>query len=252
MPSTQTPSQPTTPSAPRALLGIWNDIEAARTAEYDRWHALEHVPERVWVDGFLAASRYIALAGTTPRYFTLYELDRLDCLTSPAYKDLVDRPSPWSASMRHSFSNFLRQTYTINASCGSVAGVGLLLVRARWDPAAPDAPTPAQLKAMATQLLQQGANACVSSVTIGTGEAAGPQAMANVDAAPAGVEHVFALQTARLEDLPLLGQLFAKAAADLLASSIWQSQASYQFSSRVLHADVAQATRPAPRLDLMP
>ena len=234
------------------MLGIWNDIETARTAEYECWHALEHVPERVWVDGFLAASRYVALPGTTPRYFTLYELDCLDCLISPAYKDLVDRPSPWSASMRPSFSNFLRQTYTIDANCGKVAGVGLLLVRARWDPAAPGAPTPAQLKALATQLLQQDANACAINVTVGTGEAAGPQALANVDAAPPGVEHVFALQTARPEDLPLLGQLFSKAAADLLASSLWQSQASYQFSSRVLHADVAQATRPAPRLDLMP
>lgn len=252
MPSTPTSPPAITPSATRALLGIWNDIETARTAEYDRWHALEHVPERVWVDGFLAASRYVALPGTTPRYFTLYELDRLDCLASPAYKDLVDRPSPWSASMRPSFSNFLRQTYTVDASCGSVAGIGLLLVRARWDPAAPGAPTRAQLKTLAAQLLQQGANACASSVTIGTGEAAGPQALTNVDAAPAGLEHLFALQTARLEDLPLLGRVFAEATAGLLAPSIWHAQASYQFSSRVLHSDVAQPVRPAPRLDLMP
>ncbi|MEO6017431.1 MAG: hypothetical protein ABIP46_09250 [Polaromonas sp.] len=246
------PLQPTTHPAPHALLGIWNDIEAARIPEYERWHTLEHVPERVWVEGFVAATRYVALPGTTPRYFTLYELERLDCLTSAAYKDLVDSPSPWSASMRPSFSNFLRQTYTVDATSGPVAGVGLLLVRARWDPAASSAPTPAQLQALTGQLLKQGAQACASSVTIGTGEAAGPQAMANVDAAPAGLEHVFALQTARLEDLPLLGQVFTEAAAGLLASSIWHAQAFYQFSSRVLHSDVAQPLRPAPRLDLMP
>lgn len=154
--------------------------------------------------------------------------------------------------MRPSFSNFLRQTSAVDASRGSIAGVGLLLVRARWDPAAPGAPTPAQLRALATQLLQQGAKTCASSVSIGTGEAAGPQALANVDAAPAGLEHVFALQTARLEDQPQLARVFAEAAASLLASSIWHAQASYQFSSRVRHADVAQLARAAPRLDLMP
>ena len=246
------PLQPTTPSAPLALLGIWNDIEAARIPEYERWHTLEHVPERVWVDGFFAATRYVALPGTTPRYFTLYELERLNCLASAAYKDLVDSPSPWSASMRPSFSNFLRQTYSVDATSGTAAGVGLLLVRARWDPADSNAPTPAQLQALAGNLLQQGAKACATRVTIGTGEAAGPQAMANVDAAPAGLEHVFALQTARLDDLPLLGEVFSEIAAGLLASSIWHAQSSYQFSSRVLHADVAQPLRPAPRLDLMP
>src|SRR5947208_4152320 len=96
------------PLAGAALLALWNDIRPQREAEYDRWHTREHVPERVAVSGMLGARRYVNRARNRHRYFTLYELADLDVLDSAEYRDLLEHPTPWSASMRLDFANFLR------------------------------------------------------------------------------------------------------------------------------------------------
>jgi len=103
-----------------AFLALWNDFDPARDAEYDCWHTFEHVPERVGIAGILSGRRYVARERAERRYFTLYELEGLAALDGPQYKDVVDRPTEWSASMRPSFRNFLR------APCATIltAGVG--------------------------------------------------------------------------------------------------------------------------------
>ena len=65
------------PLAGTAFLALWNDIRRAREPEYDQWHTLEHVPERVAVDGFLGARRYVNRAREQHRYFTLYDVAAL-------------------------------------------------------------------------------------------------------------------------------------------------------------------------------
>ena len=105
-----------------AFLALWNDIAPAREAEYDRWHTVEHVPERVAVRGFHAGRRYVNRQRREHRYFTLYDIDDLDVLDSREYQDLVDNPTPWSASMRPDFSNFLRAPCRVLASRGE--GIG--------------------------------------------------------------------------------------------------------------------------------
>lgn len=234
-----------------AFLAIWNDIEPSRVQEYECWHAIEHVPERVWVTGFAGAARYVAASGSMPKYFTLYQLDSLDCLNSAQYRDLVDSPTPWSASMRPSFRNFLRKTYTSDVNMGVVLGTGLQVFRVLWDAEDTKKPTPAQLEILAQELLRQGAKVCVTQVQIGFSTPAGPQAIANTDIAPSGVEHIFFLHTASFDCLHLLGKLFADVAGELLNSSLWHQSAAYQFSSLVLNTNVAQISRPAARLDLM-
>jgi hypothetical protein len=92
-----------------AFLALWNDFDPARDAEYSCWHTFEHVPERVGIEGILAGRRYVALERDDHRYFTLYDLASLAALDGPQYADVVDRPTAWSASMRPSFRNFLRQ-----------------------------------------------------------------------------------------------------------------------------------------------
>jgi hypothetical protein len=110
------------PLAGRALLALWNDIRRDREAEYDRWHTVEHVPERVTVPGFLGARRYVDRSRDRHRYFTLYELAALDALESDEYRDLVANPTPWSASMRPDFANFVRAPCSIVTSDGD--GIG--------------------------------------------------------------------------------------------------------------------------------
>jgi len=106
-----------------AFLALWNDVDPARVAEYDDWHTREHVPERVGVAGFLSGRRYVAAERGVDRYFTLYELDALSALDGPAYLDVVDHPTPWSASMRPSLRRFRRHPCaTVHSAGAGVAG----------------------------------------------------------------------------------------------------------------------------------
>jgi hypothetical protein len=112
-----------------AFLALWNDFDPARDGEYNLWHTREHVPERVGVPGILSGRRYVAAQATAHRYFTLYELESLAILTSPAYKHLVDNPTPWSRSMRPSFRNFLRYPCLTKLSLGRGSGGALATFR---------------------------------------------------------------------------------------------------------------------------
>lgn len=112
-----------------AFLALWNDIDPARDGEYNLWHTREHVPERVGVPGILSGRRYVADSATTHRYFTLYELETLAVLSSPAYTQLVANPTPWSRSMRPSFSNFLRYPCTTTLTLGRGHGGTLATFR---------------------------------------------------------------------------------------------------------------------------
>src|SRR5262245_60892284 len=102
--------------AGRAFLALWNDIARAREPEYDRWHTKEHVPERVAVAGFHGARRYVNRARDFHRYFTLYDVAGLAVFEHPEYTDLVQHPTPWSASMRPDFANFLRAMCSVESS----------------------------------------------------------------------------------------------------------------------------------------
>jgi hypothetical protein len=106
----------------RAFLALWNDIAKTRETEYDQWHTLEHVPERAAVTGMNGARRYVNRARGNHRYFTLYDVDSLAVFESPEYADLLQNPTPASASMRPDFSNFVRATCAIRQSAG--IGIG--------------------------------------------------------------------------------------------------------------------------------
>jgi hypothetical protein len=113
-----------------AFLALWNDIEAAREAEYNLWHTREHVPERVSIPGILSGRRYVAHDATLHRYFTLYELEAAAVLSSAAYRKVVDGPTSWSRSMRPSFRNFLRYPCETRLSLGQ--GLGGVLATLRF------------------------------------------------------------------------------------------------------------------------
>jgi hypothetical protein len=235
------------------LLLLWNDVDERRRSEYDCWHTIEHVPERVWVPGYRCASRHGRLSGAGAEYFTRYELDDLDCLKSPAYQELVDRPTPWSASMRPSLCSFVRRTYDLLADTGPTLGSTTWVRRAVFT--APGAPKldAARAAALAAELLARGEPACLTRAAIGHQRPSGPQAIANVDTAPAGDEYVFLLDIAGhagSADAAALSALFDRAAAPALPRPDWQADAMYGLLSSVRHVDVQCPARPPPRNDL--
>lgn len=91
-----------------AFLALWNGIAREDDrAEYEHWHAFEHVPERTALPGFVEAERYRS-TDAARSYFTLYRLASLGALESPMYRDVFTNPTPWSARMRKTLSDFYR------------------------------------------------------------------------------------------------------------------------------------------------
>jgi hypothetical protein len=98
-----------------ALLALWNDVDRAFDAPYNDWHANEHVPERLTVPGILWGRRYGGPeAEGMPRYLTLYGLQNVDVLDSPAYLRLLHEPTPMSRTMRPRLRNVSRWVCTLH------------------------------------------------------------------------------------------------------------------------------------------
>jgi hypothetical protein len=115
------------------LLLLWNDIDPAVDAEYNRWHSTEHVPERVTVPGILSGRRYVRVGEGAQRYLTIYELESTAVLSSPAYLSLAESPTPWSRRMRINFSNVTRIACHRLLSAGAGMGASLMMIRMDGD-----------------------------------------------------------------------------------------------------------------------
>jgi hypothetical protein len=92
------------------LLVLWNDVDPRLEAEYEDWHANEHVPERLTVPGILWARRFgrVGDGGAMPRCMTLYGLLAPAVLDSEAYRRLLREPTPASRRMRPALQNICR------------------------------------------------------------------------------------------------------------------------------------------------
>jgi hypothetical protein len=109
-----------------ALLALWNGVTPELDADYNAWHAEEHVPERLTVPGIVWARRYGAFwpqAG--PRYLTLYGLRDAGVLGGDAYQRLLREPTPMSARMRPHLRDLSRWVCALQAPCGPPSGPGL-------------------------------------------------------------------------------------------------------------------------------
>lgn len=238
---------------PKAALALWNDVDRVRDHEYERWHAIEHVPERVWAPGFLAATRYLNLFDEGPRYFTLYELNTLDALGSPEYRDLVVHPTPWSASMRTSMFHFIRKPVALSlldGSRGRGEQGGVVTLRAVWESIPMDFGRRSTSLAMRLRALAPD----VTRVAGGWVTEAGPQALANMHDAPNGVEAIFWIELEGEVDrgrLQARQRLLLEQVNALLPPARWQRSAGYGAVTRVLRSHPPGTPRPPPRLDLM-
>lgn len=103
------------------------DIAVQAQSEHDDWHSHEHLPERLSIAGFLRGSRWRALAGA-PAYFVMYEVADLRVLTSAAYMDRLNHPSPWTTKIMPAYRGMRRGLCDIVARAGhGLCGFALLL-----------------------------------------------------------------------------------------------------------------------------
>ncbi len=142
-----------------AFLALWNGIASpAHEPEYEAWHSIEHVPERVGLPGFVRGQRYRTVRPDGPgtRYFTCYSLASREALATPAYRDVFTHPTAWSARMRGSLTGFFRLPCDRLGTAGAVSGrylAPLHLVQDGADVAAFEA----ALATHASQLADRGA-----------------------------------------------------------------------------------------------
>lgn len=228
-----------------AFLALWNGIrEPALQAEYEAWHAFEHVPERVGSPGFVAAQRYVARSGATgqPAYFTLYELESLDALRTPRYQDLIDRPTAWSARMRGVLTDFCREPCAMGGSHGPSSAAQLATLQLRLGGAGQGD----RLDACLRELVASGA---ALSARWGRAEFAGDHPLAKV-AAPEGAQAVVLVHHVRHD---LLGQAVAHLAGPAGPGlALRAAPGFYELQSAVRQADLpfALTARQPARPDL--
>lgn len=81
----------------KAAIAIWCHLDAPLRAEHDAWHSGEHLPERLAIPGFLRGRRHRSLDESAAwPYFILYEVRDASVMTSPAYLERLNNPTPWS------------------------------------------------------------------------------------------------------------------------------------------------------------
>ena len=105
------------------ILALWNDCREGSEHEYEAWYRGEHLRERVGLPGFRFGRRYIAVAGTSPRYFTYYETETPDVLASPVYLERGANPTPMTRHiMTAVFRNMSRTLCRRTRSVGDIQG----------------------------------------------------------------------------------------------------------------------------------
>ena len=118
------------PMAGKGMLLTSMDIDAADEAEFNRWYDREHLEERVAIDGFLEARRYVAHDGK-PKYLSLYSTKTFDVLDSPAYRTALANQTAWSKANIARFRNMIRAVARITISRGVGRGAALGIIRLR-------------------------------------------------------------------------------------------------------------------------
>jgi hypothetical protein len=118
------------PMAGTGMLMTSMDIDATHEREFNQWYDREHLAERVAIEGFLEARRYVAVEAS-PKYLGLYSTKTFDVLDSDAYRTALANQTAWSKSNIGRFQNMLRSVARITFSRGQGRGAALGLVRIR-------------------------------------------------------------------------------------------------------------------------
>jgi hypothetical protein len=118
------------PLAGKGMLLTSMDIDPSHEAEFNRWYDREHLEERVAIEGFLEARRYIAHQGA-PKYLSLYSTETFEVLESAAYRTALANQTAWSKANIARFKNMIRAVARITISRGQGRGAALGIIRVR-------------------------------------------------------------------------------------------------------------------------
>jgi hypothetical protein len=134
-----------------ACVAMWWEIPADVRAEWEEWHSVEHMPERVGIPGFLRGTRWVGVddEGT---YFVLYETAELATITSGPYLERLNHPTPWSRRMMPHHKNMVRSLCVVRGGYGE--GVPYAMATVRLSPTN-ESPQPPRRKGVTCSYLLQ-------------------------------------------------------------------------------------------------
>ena len=118
------------PLAGKGMLITSMNVDPGDEADFNLWYDREHLAERVGIEGFLEARRFIADEAPT-KYFNTYSTARFEDLDSPVYRKVLASPTEWSKKHMPRFRNFGRVVGRITVSRGQGRGAALGVVRLR-------------------------------------------------------------------------------------------------------------------------
>jgi hypothetical protein len=138
------------PLAGKGMLLTSMDIDPSDEAEFNRWYDREHLEERVAIEGFLEARRYVAHQGA-PKYLSLYSTATFEVLDSAVYRTALANQTDWSKANIARFKNMIRAVARITISRGQGRGAVLGIIRLR-----PEAGGEERLRATLREALDPG------------------------------------------------------------------------------------------------
>src|SRR5215470_4477642 len=103
------------PIAGKGMLLTSMDLDAADEPDFSRWYDREHLEERVAIEGFLEARRYVAHSGS-PKNLFLYSTRTIEVLDSPPYRARLSNPTDGSKKNMANFKNMIRVVARITLS----------------------------------------------------------------------------------------------------------------------------------------
>jgi hypothetical protein len=113
----------------RGFLGIWHNVEPSWRDEYDAWHTIEHMPERLGIPGFLRGRRFIDYSLAPHVCFTLYEGSHSETFRSPGYLARLNAPTEWSLQVQPHMPDFVRGAFVPLVSLGEGVGGAMATFR---------------------------------------------------------------------------------------------------------------------------
>jgi len=113
----------------RAFNAMWSNLLPGYARELDRWHTIEHMPERLGVPGFLRGRRYINAVASDHSLFILYEAAHIETFRSPGLIARLNDPTEWSKKVQPGLLNFTRGPCQTLISLGEGVGGAILTIR---------------------------------------------------------------------------------------------------------------------------
>ena len=112
----------------QGFLAIWTDIDEEHFLDYRRWLATEHIGQRIYAQGFLAARVHVA-PDNQRSHFILYATESRHVPQSPSYLEVLNNPTPWTQKMMPRLRKFDRAAGRQVTKIGDGAGAWLVVSR---------------------------------------------------------------------------------------------------------------------------